>query len=91
MVDVINKTAGSEKIANIAQYYINLELDIHYKDKFRLGGERRSNLKLLLRAMAFNEDYVLYHNEEQYFEQDKRLLLLLEKPGGLPEDGKVYL
>lgn len=91
LVGVINKTAGNAKFANIVQYYINLEFDIPYKDKVRLGGEIRSNLKLLPQAMAFNEDYVLHHSEKQYFAQDRRLLLLLEKPDELPKDGRVYL
>ncbi len=91
LIDVINKTAGSAKFANIAQYYINLELDIPYKDKIRLGREVRSNFKLLPQAMTFNKSYVLHHSEEQYFARDKELLLLLEKPEELPEDGKVCL
>jgi hypothetical protein len=91
LIDVINKTAGSTKFANLAQYYINLELDIPYRDKVRLGSEVRSTLKLLPRAMAFNEDYVIHHSEKEYFSRDKELLLLLEKPEELPEDGKICL
>lgn len=90
-VDVIDKTAGSAKFANIAQYYINLELDIPYRDKVHLGSEICSNLKLLPRALTFGEDYVLHHSKEQYFAQSEKLKHLLEKPGKLPENGKIYL
>lgn len=91
LIDVIHTTAGSTKFANIAQYYINLELDIPYRDKIRLGSKVRSNLKLLPQVLTFNEDYVLHHSEKQYFARDKKLLLLLEKPEELPEDGKICL
>ena len=91
MVDVIDKTAGSAKFANIAQYYINLELDVPYKDKVHLGSEICSNLKLLPRIMTFSEDYVCHHSKEQYFAQSDNLRHLLEKPDELPEDGKIYL
>ena len=90
-IDVINKTAGSTKFTNLAQYYINLELDIPYRDKVRLGSKVRSNLKLLPQVLTFNEDYVLHHSEKEYFSRDKELLRLLEKPEELPEDGKICL
>lgn len=91
LIDVINKTAESAKLINIAQYYINLELDIPYRDKVRLGNEIRSNLKLLTQTMIFNEDYVFHHSKKQYFTRDEKLQLLMEKPDELLENRKVYL
>lgn len=91
LIAVINKTVESTKFANIAQYYINLELDIPYRDKVCLGRELRSNLKRLPQIMAFGEDYVLHHSKEQYFTQSEKLKHLLENTDELPEDGKIYL
>ena len=90
-IKLIKLTTQSQWFRNKIQYYINLETELPYHDKVLLGRRCVMRIAPLLKQIAFDAEYALYHTQEEYLSMNKRIKQLLLSSDTFDDEEKRYL
>lgn len=88
---LIYEISTDERFREKVGYYIQLEMDLPYRDKVILERDYIRKIESVYDALMFDVDYALYHNKEEYLSMEKTIQKLVSSLEGISEDGNIYM